>query len=72
MPPLAREIAALETMDTVIARLKIDAHGDRGITRLIAVIEQDRARLLESILHAQATGDEPRRIQGTSPSDGAS
>ncbi|HEX6788507.1 MAG TPA: hypothetical protein VF091_04625 [Gaiellaceae bacterium] len=54
-------------METVIARLKTDAHGDRGIMRLISLIEQDRARLVASILGAQATGQEPLRIEGTSP-----
>jgi hypothetical protein len=71
MPPPAREIAALDTMETVIARLKNDAHGDRGITRLISAIEEDRARLLASIRRAEATGEKPLRIQGTSPSDAA-
>jgi hypothetical protein len=66
---LARAIAALETMEAVIARLTIDHERDEVITRLLAAIEQDRAHLLSVVIGAQATGSRPRRIEGTRVTD---
>jgi len=68
---LAREIAALETMEAVIARLTVDQEErDEVITRLIGAIAQDRERLLAEILRAKQAGREPLRFAGTSPASG--
>jgi len=67
---LAREIAALETMEAVIARLAVDRERDEVIARLQAAIEQDKARLLAELSRARAAGREPLRFAGTSPASG--
>jgi hypothetical protein len=64
---LAREVAALETMEAVLARLTIDHERDEVISRLLAAIAQDRDRLLAEVLRAQQVGREPLRFAGTSP-----
>jgi hypothetical protein len=65
---LAREIAALETMEAVIARLTVDQERDEVVGRLLAAILEDRTRLLAEIGRVQQTGREPLRFAGTSPS----
>ena len=67
---LAREFAALETMQAVLARLTVDQERDEVISRLLAAIAQDRERLLAEIVRAQQTGSEPLRFAGTSPASG--
>jgi hypothetical protein len=64
---LAREIAALDTMEAVIARLTVDHERDEVIARLLSAISQDRDRLLAELLRVQQTGGEPLRFVGTSP-----
>lgn len=67
---LARAIAALETMDAVIARLAGDRERNEVIARLLVAIEQDKARLLAEISRAEKAGSEPLRFAGTSPASG--
>jgi hypothetical protein len=64
---LAREIAALETMEAVLARLTVDQERDEVISRLLVAIAQDRERLLAEVVRAQQTGSKPLRFAGTSP-----
>ena len=64
---LAREIAALEAMEAVIARLTVDHERDEVISRLLSAIAQDRERLLAELVRVQQTGGEPLRFVGTSP-----
>ena len=56
-------LAALGTMESVVARLGSVEERDEVITRLIAAIEQDRAELLAAVIAAQATGRAPRRVR---------
>jgi hypothetical protein len=55
---------------SVIARLAVDRERDEVIARLLAAIEQDKARLQEEISRVQETGREPLRFVGTSPASG--
>ncbi len=61
----SRELEALGTMESVVARLGSSADRDEVINRLIAAIEQDRAELLAAVIGGQATGRAPRRVRTT-------
>jgi hypothetical protein len=67
MGSLADELAALETMGAVTARLSTDEERDEIITRLLAAIEHDRAALLAAVLQARASGRVPRKIRSSPP-----
>ena len=54
MGSLAKEILALETTETVIARLSLALERDAIINRLIAAIEADRAALLAAMVGGRA------------------
>ncbi len=63
MSATSSALAALGTMESVLARLESAEERDEVIARLIAAIEQDRAELLAAVIGAQATGRAPRRIR---------
>ena len=59
MGSLAKEILALETTETVIARLSLALERDAIINRLIAAIEADRAALLAAMVGGRALRRQP-------------
>jgi hypothetical protein len=56
-------LAALGTMESLVARLGSTDERDEVIAKLIAAIEQDRAELLAAVISAQAIGRAPRRLR---------
>ena len=59
MGSLAKEILALETTETVIARLSLALERDAIINRLIAAIEADRAALLAAMVGGRTRPRKP-------------
>ena len=60
---LNKELLALKTTELVATGLKKSADREEVIDRLIRAIEDDRAVLLASILHARASNRPPVRTR---------